>query len=474
MGSNPVLLRANARDPEPNQENSSIAYTNAARSEIWLSGLSGEEPRRIVVAEGYRLKPLFWSQDASHLAFARSAFAAETDPNSEGLGTHSAPHAQGPSEFQSVDVATRQLERNMSHLELVSAASAGGARVLFLAIDRIHPQNGNALWEMQTDARTARVTGTPRRIPVEMDWLRDISVSADGTRAVATRLTALPAVHVAAYSPNPPALSNLRRLTLDASSNFPHSWTADSKAVIFESNRRGNNDLFLQQTDSRVAQNIMAAPADNFHANLTPDGRWVLFMQTKTIMPNAALMRVPIEGGTPEQVLATGVIDEFRCALPGGKRCVARKTEAQKFYVFYELDPFGGVGRELARTAWLPNFYGAWALSPQGTEVAIPNHDTKSAKIRLLALDATDNKRESELSIGGLTNMAGLNWTADGKGWFVAVTTTVGRGLVHVDRAGHVTPLLEGAGYAIPSPDGKRVALMIPSISANVWSIEGF
>jgi hypothetical protein len=45
---------------------------------------------------------------------------------------------------------------------------------------------------------------------------------------------------------------------------------------------------------------------------------------------------------------------------------------------------------------------------------------------------------------------------------------------VHVDRRGRVTPLLDGAGYAFPSPDGKRVALMIPSVSTNVWSLEDF
>ena len=77
------------------------------------------------------------------------------------------------------------------------------------------------------------------------------------------------------------------------------------------------------------------------------------------------------------------------------------------------------------------------------------------------------------MSLAGLTNLSGLNWTADGTGWFVVVTTSVGSRLVHVDRTGRVTPLHDSAGYTIPSPDGRCVAMMIRLTTTNVWSVEG-
>jgi len=280
-------------------------------------------------------------------------------------------------------------------------------------------------------------------------------------------------VYVGDYSAAGPAIRNVRRLTLDASASYPHAWTADSKAVIFESDRHGNNDLFRQDLDSRVAEMLAATPREDFHANLTPDGRWLLFLQGPlgSLLP-APVARVPAAGGMAEEVVKAGVVDEFRCALPGGKRCVAQAVQTGKTYIYYEIDPIQGLGRELARARRSQNIYGDWALSPDGTEIALPNHDPRTAVIRILSLDEP-GKPEQQLSIAGLANLSGLNWTADGTGWFAVVFTSVGQRLVHVDRTGKVTPLLDSVGYAIPSPDGRRVAMMIRLITTNAWTVEG-
>jgi hypothetical protein len=45
-------------------------------------------------------------------------------------------------------------------------------------------------------------------------------------------------VFVGDFDPSAPRIANIRRLTLDERTNYPHAWTADSRAVIFESNRR--------------------------------------------------------------------------------------------------------------------------------------------------------------------------------------------------------------------------------------------
>jgi eukaryotic-like serine/threonine-protein kinase len=66
-----------------------------------------------------------------------------------------------------------------------------------------------------------------------------------------------------------------------------------------------------------------------------------------------------------------------------------RFTENDQF-VFYELDPLRGKGRELARTGWSPSITGDWGLSPDGLFIAIPNHDPQNAKIRIISLDPTE------------------------------------------------------------------------------------
>ena len=60
----------------------------------------------------------------------------------------------------------------------------------------------------------------------------------------------------------------------------------------------------------------------------------------------------------------------------------------------------------------------------------------------------------------------------------MAYTTKDTWALLNVDLQGKVRNVLEEKnirlGWAIPSPDGKRLALWESSGSANVWMIENF
>jgi hypothetical protein len=96
--------------------------------------------------------------------------------------------------------------------------------------------------------------------------------------------------------------------------------------------------------------------------------------------------------------------------------------------------------------------------------------------IRLVPLDARAGTLEKTVTIKGLKNLSGVVWAADGKGWYVAVRDT-NRGLLYyVDRDGVVrTKLMESmaATFAVPSPDGRRVAFIDWTVSANVWQVGG-
>src|SRR5262249_52806908 len=124
---------------------------------------------------------------------------------------------------------------------------------------------------------------------------------------------------------------------------------------------------------------------------LSPDGDWVLFTSfwdgSAAARAAQKLMRVRVGGG-PTQVVPSGPFDEFRCALRFGQRCVLRTIENRQF-VYSELDPVRGRGKELARTAWTPSILGDWSLSAAGDEVAMPNHDPGQTKILLIPLDGS-------------------------------------------------------------------------------------
>ena len=145
---------------------------------------------------------------------------------------------------------------------------------------------------------------------------------------------------------------------------------------------------------------------------VSPDGKWVVYSAFRdgsaAARADQKLMRVPISGG-PNGLVPTGQFDEFRCALTPGKRCVLRTIENRQ-YVYSELDPVRGRGKELARTAWTPSILGDWALSADGAEVAMPNHDPRQARILLIGLDASpdDTPATRELQVPGLGGLIGL------------------------------------------------------------------
>ena len=119
------------------------------------------------------------------------------------------------------------------------------------------------------------------------------------------------------------------------------------------------------------------------------------------------------------------------------------------------------------------------AASPQradGAQIVIPNHDPRDAKLRVVPLDASGRRIEKTVTIETLRNLSGVVWAADGKGWYVSVRDSTRGLLFYVDLEGRIrTNLMESMrpSYAVPSPDGRHVAFMDWTVSANVWHVRG-
>jgi hypothetical protein len=73
-----------------------------------------------------------------------------------------------------------------------------------------------------------------------------------------------------------------------------------------------------------------------------------------------------------------------------------------------------------------------------------------------------------------------LNWSSDGKGWYISSRGATGGTLLHVDLAGHANvvhqePSTQWWGiWGLTSPDGQYLAFPDYSSVNNVWMLEGF
>jgi Tol biopolymer transport system component len=467
-GASPRLLRTDARLASPSPDGRHVVFISADQSEIWVTDADGNEARRIVAASPDRINFVLWAQDGRRLMFHRFHHSNRDSVLS----------------YESVALATGRTLATVRHSWMSSASALSDGRIVYLRWDNDDFTSARAIWEVKTNSATGAFLGQPRKVAdiVANDTtLLDLIVSADGKQSMVLRRSDQNTIFLGDFDQSSPRITNIRRFTLDERINYPHAWTADSRAVIFESDRNGNFDLFRQNIGRRTPETLVDTPYTEILPQLSPDGRFVLYA-ARPLEPERPwyykprtykLMRVPVNGGTPAEVPIGGMLEEFRCALGPGKRCVLRTTLPEGYRVYYDLDAVNGKGRELARTKSSLEFLGDWDISPDGTHIAIPNHDPREARIRVVALEPGPGEvHEREMVLSGLANLRGLVWAADGSGWFVSVDTSVGNRLLYVYLDGRYRSLGDIQGWAVPSPDGKRVAFLDRTIATNAWLFE--
>jgi hypothetical protein len=153
--------------------------------------------------------------------------------------------------------------------------------------------------------------------------------------------------------------------------------------------------------------------------------------------------------------------------------------------VFSTFDPVSGNPHQVAKlekaiAGW------NWSLSPDGTLIAVVGANFGRAAgvalgineghLRLLSLSGAPTR---EITVRGWNSFTTVDWAADGNGLFVTSSPT-GRTstLLYVDLMGNAHSLWQVNSYqpawAIPSRNGKFLAIPAPTVESNVWMVENF
>jgi hypothetical protein len=184
------------------------------------------------------------------------------------------------------------------------------------------------------------------------------------------------------------------------------------------------------------------------------------------------LMRVPLAGGAPQKVLADTWISNHQCARAPASICLYSLVGNRKL-TFITYDPFKGKGAPVFEFAdEFPQLFN-WSLSPDGTTLAVTRAKTEQqARIHLISLK---NRAERWLEIKGGPGIASIDWAADSRSLWAA-SGGGSNTLLNIDLQGHVRtawrPGKKSVGWAIPSRDGRYLALHVGSTSANAWMLE--
>jgi len=469
MGGAPVTLSAQGRYPAVSPDGSQIAYLAGATedSEIWVMQSDGAGSQRLVGDGKSMLGPPVWSPDGKRIAYAR--------------GCYSGGMSWMQGQLEVLDLTNRKTQ------VLFASAALGGTiawtpdqRLIYSLSEPIPNQNDSNLWALPLSP-TGQLQGPSVRLTREPGIACFPFVTTDGKRLSYFRRTMEPDVYVADLEGGT-RLSALRRLTLDERSDYPYSWTPDNKTVIFASDRNGPFNIFKQRLDDTEPELLVRTAQDAMIPRLSPDASDILYLIAPGIgntSTKTRLMRVPLAGGPPQEVVEAAGINNQQCGRSPSTVCLLSTVEPGKER-FFRFDPLQGKTQEISQVEVQsadPHDFN-WSLSPDGTKLALAKK-TGSQPVPVIQIVSLVDGSKQNLPVPGWSGIGTLDWTADGKGvWAMAFTTTGSQALLNVSLQGKVKPVLEetkmSLGWAIPSADGKHIAFWKGNGNSNVWMLENF
>jgi dipeptidyl aminopeptidase/acylaminoacyl peptidase len=350
--------------------------------------------------------------------------------------------------------------------------------LIYTLIEAPPRQAESNLWIVPLNQQ-AEVSGAVTRLTNEPGVVAGISVSTDGKRLALLKGVPQPDVYVAQLEEHGTRLGEPRRLTLDDRQDFPFDWTSDGKAVIFASDRTGSFNIYRQAIDQTVPELLVGGKETATLPRLSPDGSQLLYLiyptwdDTNSLIP---LMRVPLSGGTPQRVLESRWISNHQCSRMPATVCIFSEA-GDRDLTFFTFDPFKGRGSQIFQIKdEVPALYN-WSLSPDGAMLALAKGKWGEERPRI-QLVALKGGAERWINIDGWPGVGALDWAADGKSIWVVSSGEEGNALLNVDMQGHIRPIWQPRkmtmGWAIPSRDGRYLALRVASGSANVSMLENF
>jgi Tol biopolymer transport system component/DNA-binding winged helix-turn-helix (wHTH) protein len=344
---------------------------------------------------------------------------------------------------------------------------------LIYAFGSTQHQQDSSLWVVPLQ-QSRKISSPPSRLTGGQGWISQVTGSGDGKVVIFLRGNWLPSVYIGTLAADGIHLLASRRLTLDENENIPFSWTPDSKAVLFNSDRNGTREIFKQAIDQPMAESLMTSTEHLSQPTVTPDGSEILYISTpKSASPEtpSSIFAIPIRGGTPRLVLKDVGIWNVQCARLPSTIClysIAKGNIRQTF----RFDVRSGKSTDPPQIDPDCN----WSLSPDGSERGIIVFGPNQGKIQLRS---TSTGKTRELVVKGWNGLVGIVWSTDGRSLLVSWHNFEGdTALLNVTLDGRASVLLNSSNpeiwHAIPSPDGRLLAIAEAGGPKNVWQIENF
>jgi Tol biopolymer transport system component/DNA-binding winged helix-turn-helix (wHTH) protein len=478
MGGAPRKLIDDGRLPAVSRDGSQIAFVKGTKlaEEMWVIEGNGEKPRRLVAGQRSMFGVPAWSPDGRRIAYVIGCYAPEQWQVNTSVAMFDLDNGRQETIFSS---AGRQAAINAGMELGQGLVWTADNHLVYSASEPPPNQVDSNVWSVALDSH-GRVAGAAVRLTATPDDVSSLSASADGKRIAYTKNSLNPGVYVSELNSGGTRLSTPQRLTLDNWRDYPFSWTPDSKAVLFASDRDGTYHIFKQQIDQTVPELLVGGNEQAMAPRLAPDNSTVLFViwpKLGELAPPRRLMRVPLAGGPPQMVLQHEGMGNIQCARLPSTLCLYDSRSSTQLS-FFRFDPVTGKSEELPQIRIqdeVPYAYN-WSLSPDGKILATAKGKTvqKDPSISFFSLEDGSKRTVTVQAWAGISS---IDFAADSRSmWAPAYTNTGKWALLNIDLQGRIRKMLEDTqmtiGWAIPAPDGKHLALWKARGTSNVWMLE--
>jgi len=475
FGGTPVQLADNAAHADVSSDGGKILFLRGehgrekggdiSAGEVWQMQSDGQQAQKLFGEPGDKFESAVWSPDSRQVAFVRMRYMHGWAEPEASLGI-----------FDTVTQNTRYV--------LTSPRLRGSllwtpdSRLIYSLSELSPNQNDSNLWAMRVDARGNPTGGSPVRLTWGPDAKVAVGASKDSNALLFLRGAGAPEVFVSEVQASGSALGPARRLSLDERSNIPYSWTADGKSVIFTSDRDGAPHIFKQSVDQPAPDLLVGGNQNITGGRVSPNGSDLLF----TVDPSPAdsdrrskVFRMPLSGGTPRLLLSELGITGIQCARAPSNRCILSKSLSAGI-AFLMFDPVSGVEKEFTRVEDQEWYLYNYSFSPDGSLLAIvkKRHALEPTTIRILPINGGT---ERTITLHQWSSLTYTDFAADGRSLWVRAFDPAGtETLLNINLNGEVRPVFQQRdlelGWAIPSPDGRHLAMWQASRNSNAWLLE--